>query len=234
MRSGESTARAATGFRPALLLIPAASTGFGAVSGVAIDSSVPLAGFGLVWGVVAMLLAPRLAARGQRSPRWAQAPLYVACAIAFMSLGAAILGDLLTPDAQSAFEVMRIPAYGFYFMTVHLTFEWLLLPAALMLNWHDRGRRTLLLVAMVAFYALRMVSAVYFAPAAMAWGQLPADTVVTGQLLADIEAWTALNWVRRIVQEFLVTALLVVVTLRPRAHDTQPSMSRSPAPSSRT
>ncbi|QVQ50899.1 hypothetical protein J4H86_18830 [Spiractinospora alimapuensis] len=232
MRSGESTTHPSTGFRPALLLIPFASTGFGAVSGVAVDASLPLAGFGLVWGVIAMLLAPRLAARGQRSPRWAQIPLYVACAIAFMSLGAAILGDLLTPDAQSAFEFTRIPAFGFYFMTVHLTFEWVLLPAAVMLNWHDRGRRTLLLVAMVAFYGMRMVSAVYFAPTAMAWGQLPADTVVTGQLLAEVEAWTALNWVRRVFQELLVTALLVVATLRPGA--TRPAVSVATAPTPRT
>ncbi|GAB3444070.1 hypothetical protein GCM10027570_12970 [Streptomonospora sediminis] len=217
MRSDDHAARPASAFRPGLLLIPVLSTAFSAVSGVAIDASLPLAGFGLVWGIAVMLAAPRLAGLGDRSAGWAQAPLYLACALAFMSLGGGILGELLWTDPQRTFEVLRAPGFGLYFASIHGVFEWLLLPAALILNWRDRARRYLLLAAAVFFYALRMVSAVYFAPVAMEWAQLPAGTVVSGELQAGIELWTSLNLLRRLFQEWLVTALLVIATLRPRS-----------------
>jgi hypothetical protein len=208
--------------RLALLAIPLLSTTFGFVSGTAVDEQVPSAVFGLVWGVVVMLLAPRLARRGAQSPASAHAPLYLMCALAFMSLGGGILGELLSPTTQSEFEMAREPAFGLYFASIHLTFEWLLLPAALILNWSDHPRRYLLLIAALSFYVMRMLSAVYFAPTAMDWTDLPDATLVTGNLEAEVERWTTLNrWVRGPFQEWLVTALLVAATVRNRARPGQ-------------
>jgi hypothetical protein len=214
-----------------MLAIPLLSTAFGFVTGTAVDAQVPSAIFGLVWGVVVMALAPRLVRRGAQAPGWAIAPLYLMCALAFMSLGGGIVSDLLSSTTQSDFEMARLPAFGFYFASIHITFEWLLLPAALMLNWTDRPRRYLILVAGVSFYVMRMISAVYFAPTAMDWADLPADTIVSGDLEVEVQRWTTLNlWVRGPLQEWLVTALLVVATLRNRTsqgHDAVPR--RSPA-----
>lgn len=203
--------------RLALLAIPLLSTTFGFVSGTAVDEQLPSAAFGLAWGVVVMLFVPRLVRRGARSPGWGDAPLYLALALAFMSLGGGIVGELLSPTTQSEFEMTREPAFGFYFASIHLTFEWLLLPAALILNWTDRPRRYLILVAALSFYVMRMVSAVYFAPTAMDWGDLPDNTVVSGDLEADVERWTMLNrWVRGPFQEWLSTALLAAAAVRRR------------------
>jgi hypothetical protein len=202
-----------------------AGTSFGAVSGVPIDAQLATAGFGLVWGVVVTLLAPWLARRGDRSATWSQTPLYLACALAFMSLGAALLGELLSTDPQAAFELLREPTFGMFFASTHMAFEWLLLPAVLILNWNDRPRRYVLVAAAVSFYLLRMVSAVYFAPTAMAWGELPSDTAVAGDLRAEVELWTTLNLLRGLFQELLVTALLVVAVLRPRVRDVSRSAS---------
>lgn len=197
-----------------VLAIPLLSTAFGFVSGSAVDQQLSMAAFGLVWGVVAVLLAERLVRRGAQSPEWANAPLYLACALVFMSLGGAIFSALVTPDPQSDFEIVRNSAYGPYFASIHMLFEWLLLPAALFLNWTDRPRRYLLLIAATVFYVFRIASALYFAPTAMGWADLPAGTVVSGSLQADVETWTTLNLLRLLLQDCLVAALLTVVTLR--------------------
>ena len=63
--------------RLGLVAIPVLSTAFGFVSGYAIDQRLLMAGFGLLWGVVAMLVAPRIARRGARSARQANTPVYV-------------------------------------------------------------------------------------------------------------------------------------------------------------
>lgn len=145
-----------------------------------------------------------------------------------MSLGGGVVSDLLSPTTQSDFEMTREPAFGWYFASIHLTFEWLLLPAALILNWSDRPRRYLILVAALSFYVMRMVSAVYFAPTAMEWTDLPDGTIVTGSLEAEVETWTTLNrWVRGPFQEWLVTALLVTATVRSRV---RPHVAPRPTP----
>jgi hypothetical protein len=47
--------------RLGLVAIPVLSTAFGYISGYTIEQQPIMAGFGLLWGCVAMLVAPRLA-----------------------------------------------------------------------------------------------------------------------------------------------------------------------------
>lgn len=73
-------------------------------------------------------------------------------------------------------------------------------------------------MAALSFYVIRMISAVYFAPTALDWADLPADTIVSGDLEAEVQLWTTLKlWMRGPLQEWLVTALLVVATVRKRS-----------------
>lgn len=101
-------------------------------------------------------------------------PLLAALPLAFIVLGGALLGNLLgaTPQAQLAlFEESR---FGLFFFAMHTSFEWLIMPLTLALNWWWPSRRWLVIAAAILFYAGRITSALYFAPDALAWGADPA------------------------------------------------------------
>ena len=58
--------------------------------------------------------------------------------------------------------------------------EWLLIPAALFCNWHIPKRRTFIVIAAVAFYAMRVWSYVYFVPNIFEFGALSGRSVLGG------------------------------------------------------
>src|SRR5215207_8570579 len=196
--------------RLGLVAIPVLSTAFGYVSGYAIDQQLLMAGFGLLWGVVAMLVAPRLARRGARSAGQANAPVCVMLALACIVPGGAILGHLAGPTPTTFLQLLQQPGYGLFFYALHVPFEWLLMPWALIVNWPHPTRRWLLIVAAVIFYLGRVTSALYFAPNAIDWGRHPTQAAAH---LDQVALWIRLDLIRLILQDTVNAALLLLVAL---------------------
>lgn len=191
-----------------LLWIPVLSTAFGVAGGVGLDVVLPMAAFGLVWGLVAAAIAPRVARWGERR---GDAALYLAVALAFVVLGGALLGGLLSPSPPRLLDLLAQESYGTFFYAFHGPFEWLLMPALLMLNWHRPARRRLIVAAAVAFYIGRVASALYFAPNALDWGDDPAAAD-----LDQVRVWIDLNWVRTALQDTLTAVLLLLAAAASR------------------
>jgi hypothetical protein len=202
-----------TRHRLGLVAIPVLSTTFGFVSGYTIGQQLLMAGFGLLWGVVAMLVAPRLARRGARSAGLANTPVYVMVPLACIVLGGAILGHLAGPTPTAFLQLLQQPGFGLFFYAIHGPFEWLLMPWALMVNWPYPTRRRLLIVAAVIFYLGRATSALYFAPNAIYWGRHPAEAAAH---LDQVALWIRLDLIRLILQDAVNAALLLLAALHPK------------------
>jgi hypothetical protein len=208
--------------RTRLLVIPILSTAFGAVSGAAVDAVLAMAAFGLIWGLVAAAIAPRVARWGTGASAGPDLALFLAVALAFFVLGAALLGDLLATSPQAQLDLLQRGTFGPFFYAIHALFEWVLLPALLMLNWHRPRRRWLILGAAVAFYAGRVASGLFFAPQALDWGANPA-----GADLDQVQLWMNLNWVRTVVQDSVTAVLLLLAAALPGAR--RPATAPAPA-----
>jgi hypothetical protein len=92
-----------------------------------------------------------------------------------------------------------------------LTFLALLL--ALILNWNDPPRRTLLLVALSCYVLVAIATAVYFAPKIIAWSRMNPGGVATKELLAEGHRWLALSWIRQALQLVADISLLIALTI---------------------
>jgi hypothetical protein len=169
-----------------------------------------MAAFGLLWGIGAMVIAPRLARAGARSARQANTPIYVMLPLACMVLGGSILGHLAGPTPATFLQLLQQPGYGLFFYALHGPFEWLLMPWALIVNWHASPRRRLLIVAALLFYLGRVASALYFAPAAIAWGQHPVEAA---EHVDRVALWIRLDLIRLIVQDTVNAALMLFAAL---------------------
>lgn len=202
-----------TRHRLGLVAIPVLSTAFGYVGGYTIDQQLVMAGFGLLWGVVAMLVAPRLARRGARSAGQANTPVYVMLPLACIVLGGSILGHLAAPTPTAFLQLVQQPGYRLFFFALHVPFEWLLMPWALIVNWPHLTRRRLLIAAAVIFYLGRVASALYFAPAAIDWGRHPAEAAAH---LDQVALWIRLDLIRLILQDTVNAALLLLAALHPK------------------
>jgi len=185
-----------------LVVIPVLSTAFGAASGVTIDRVLPMAAFGLAWGLGAAALAPRIARRGADST----VVPYLAVALAFVVLGGSLLGGLVTPTPHDLLGLLGHAGFGSFFYAIHASFEWILMPALLMIGWHRPRCRALAVAAALTFYAGRCASALYFAPHALDWGDDP-----TSADLDQVRLWMNLNWIRVAVQDAATAALLLVL-----------------------
>ena len=199
-----------TRHRLGLVAIPVLSTTFGYISGYTIDQQLIMAGFGLLWGCVAMLVAPRLAHWGARSAGQANTPVYVMLPLACIVLGGAIIGHLAGPTPTAFLQLVQQPGYGLFFYALHSSFEWLLMPWALIVNWHHPTRRWLLIVAAVIFYLGRVASALYFAPTAIYWARHPAEASAH---LDQVALWTRLDLIRLILQDTVNAALVLLAAL---------------------
>jgi hypothetical protein len=201
-----------------LLLIPCLSTAFGAIQGTTIHAVLPMAIFGLAWGLVAAALAPRVSRWGAGSIARANLPLFLALPLAFIVLGGALLGNLLGATPQAQLALFAESRFGLFFFAIHTSFEWLILPATVMLNWSWPTRRWVVVVAAMLFYAGRVSSALYFAPAALAWGADP--SLATPEA---VQQWMNLNWIRTAVQDTATAVLLLLVGLLPTLRHDRPS-----------
>ena len=93
--------------------------------------------------------------------------------------------------------------------------EWLLIPEALFLNWHIPKRRTLIVIAAAAFYAMRIWSYVYFVPNIFEFGALPPDGPFSAEVVERFRMWVNLNWLRIAIQDVLTYLLFLLAAFVP-------------------
>ena len=83
-----------------------------------------------------------------------------------------------------------------FIITMNSLMEWLLMPAALFLNWHIPRRRTLIVIAAVVYYAMRVWSYIYFVPNIFEFGALPPDGPFSAEVVERFRIWVNLSWLR--------------------------------------
>jgi hypothetical protein len=193
-----------------LIAIPVLFTLFGFIGGFTINQPLAMTGFGLLWGLVIMLIAPRLARLGANSVSQANAPIYIMLPMTYIVLGGSMIGHLVGTTPTAFLDLVQQPGYPLFFFAMHSPFEWVLMPWALMVNWHYLNRRRLLLVAAVIFYLGRTASALYFAPAALYWSQHPAEAMAQ---LDQIALWINRDVIRVVMQDIGIAALMLIAAL---------------------
>jgi hypothetical protein len=102
-----------------------------------------------------------------------------------------------------------------FIITMNSLMEWLLIPAALFLNWHIPKRRTLIVIAAVAFYAMRVWPYIYFVPNIFEFGALPPDGPFSAEVVERFRMWVNLNWLRIAIQDVLTYLLFLLAAFVP-------------------
>ncbi len=143
--------------------------------------------------------------------------------------------SLMTVDASETPQYLPLfyfepPAeavnYFPYFYNTSL--EMLLLPGALLLNWHLPTRRNLILIGAVLFYAQRVWSYLYFVPAIFKFEGMTPAQFTSPAVVEDVRQWILLSWTRTGVDGLLFVLLLLAVAV-PILVTRTPSAPRDPS-----
>jgi hypothetical protein len=201
------------------LVVPALAVVLNALSFRTLDMPIVVgAASGLVWTLLAIPVATYVNRRRERLGHWPDTVVLLAAADAAIVVGAGLLLDITFPDAASYLAMNQTPAgpnHSFFYGLVNSPREWLLVPLAVLLNWHLPQRRRLLVIALVVLYVERVITYLYFAPTVLSWQDTtPAQT--TPALLEEVGRWLRLDMARSPVDWFLVAVLLFVVVAYPR------------------
>jgi len=126
---------------------------------------------GFVWGLSLGLVAGRLGRREGWRPRLADAPVSLAVVASGLLIGGGLMYGLLMEAAlrepsttYATLSAMMRPAVP-YFIAVNTLMEAFVVPLAVYWNWHVPRRRTLIAVAVAAYFAMRVWSYLTYAPA---------------------------------------------------------------------
>jgi hypothetical protein len=152
-----------------------------------------------VWTALATLVAARL----RRTPaRTATVAGAVAIAAAMLMAPGVVL-HLMFGDPGTYLAVQQSPAVTGtvgYYATLNPLTEWVLLPLALLLCWSNPHSRRPALIAAGLFYAERVATYLYFAPAILSWPGTP----TTPALVDQVGLWLQLDWLRVAVDAAVV------------------------------
>jgi hypothetical protein len=180
------------------------------------------AAVGMAWTLLAIPVAAWVNRRRGRLGHWPDTVALLAAANAAIVVGFGLLLDLTFPDASSYLAMNQTPAgpnHSFAYGLVNTPREWLLVPLAVLVNWHLPRRRWLLLGAVAVLYLERVITYLYFAPTVLSWQDtIPAET--TPGLLEEVGRWMALDLARTPVDWLLLAVLMIAVVAYPR---TRPS-----------
>ena len=102
-----------------------------------------------------------------------------------------------------------------FIITMNSLMEWLLIPAALFCNWHIPKRRTLIVIAAAAFYAMRLWSYLYFVPNIFEFGALPPDGPFSAEVVEQFRISVNLSWLRFAIQDALTFLLFLLAAFVP-------------------
>ena len=152
----------------------------------------------------------------------ANASVFLATLGAGLMAGGALLQQMLVSaglGAPSTTFTMVHPPFGgsfsLFIITMNSLMEWLLMPMALFCNWHIPKRRTFIVIAAVAFYAMRLWSYIYFVPNIFEFGALPPDGPFSAEIVEQFRMWVNLSWLRFAIQDALTYLLLLLAAFVP-------------------
>jgi hypothetical protein len=153
-----------------ILIVAVATTTMGVFAGSFVGGSVLVATFGLLWGLALAALPARLRRTARWRPPLANGSLLLASLVAGSLFGFGLLdlslhSRLLATSPQDIATLIQPPLGNVFvvgLIALNTSLEWLLLPALVLLNWHVRKRRTLVVVAAALYYAMRAWSYLYF------------------------------------------------------------------------
>jgi len=158
---------------------------------------------GFLWGLLAVVVARR-ATRSSRRTIFANVSLYAATfaitCLAGVGLQIMPIMDVSITHAPQFFADLVRPPIGdaealpYYLLNTPL--EWLLIPAALLLNARIPKRRTLIMIAATIFFALRVWSYLYFVPDILDWNQGTTGQPLSADQLDQAALWVDLSWIR--------------------------------------
>jgi hypothetical protein len=170
---------------------------------------------GFLWGVLAFLLARRLTGSARRT-MFANISLYtttfaITCLTGVGLQIMPIMDVSITHAPQFFADLVRPPigdaeALPYYLLNTPL--EWLLIPAALLLNARIPERRTLIMIAATMFFALRVWSYLYFIPDILDWNQGTTGQPLSADQLKQATLWVDLSWIRLGVDATIALLLL--------------------------
>jgi hypothetical protein len=209
---------------PFLVVVPAlvvvSAIGFSTLGGF---SAALIAGtLALGWTLLLGFIAMRLARSESRSAALANGSMFLVTLAMGLMAGGGLPYQLLLSAGLSTpsttFTLIHPPfsdTSNVFIITMYSLMEWLLIPAALFCNWHIPKRRTLIVIAAVAFYAMRVWSYIYFVPNIFEFGALPPDGPFSAEVVERFRMWVNLNWIRIAIQEILTYLLLLLATFVP-------------------
>jgi hypothetical protein len=190
---------------PFLVVVPA-TTAIGALGATALGSvTAALLGAvaGLGWGLLLGFIAMRLARSERRRPGLANVSVFLAALASGVMAGGALLVLMLLSAGLGApstsFTIIHPPfggSFNLFIITLNSLMEWLLIPAALFLNWHIPKRRTLIVIAAVVYYAMRVWTYIYFVPNIFEFGAIPPDGPFSAEVVERFRIWVNLSWLR--------------------------------------
>jgi hypothetical protein len=209
---------------PFLIVVPAlvivSAIGFSTLGGF--GAALIAAGVGVGWALFLGFIAMRLARSESRRAALANASVFLATLGAGLMAGGSLLEMMLLSaglGAPSTTFTMIHPPFGgsfsLFIITMNSPMEWLLMPVALFLNWHIPKRRTFIVIAAVAFYAMRLWSYIYFVPNIFEFGALPPEGPFSAEVVERFRMWVNLSWLRFAIQDLLPYLLFLLAAFVP-------------------
>jgi hypothetical protein len=203
---------------PALVVVSA--IGFSTLGGF---SAALLAGsLALGWSLLLGFITMRVARSESRKAALANGSVFLVTLAMGLMAGGGLPYQLLLSAGLSTpsttFTMIHPPfsdTSNLFIITMNSLMEWLLIPAALFLNWHIPKRRTLIVIAAAAFYAMRVWSYIYFVPNIFEFGALPPDGPFSAEVVERFRMWVNLNWLRIALQEVLTYLLFLLAAFVP-------------------
>src|SRR5215204_4626459 len=190
---------------PFLVVVPAlvvvGALGFSTLG--SFGAALVAGGVGLGWALFLGFIARRLARSESRRAALANASVFLATLGAGLMAGGSLLQQMLLSaglgSPSTTFTIVHPPfggSFSLFIITLNSLMEWLLIPAALFLNWHIPRRRTLIVIAAGLYYAMRVWTYVYFVPNIFEFGALPPDGPFSAEVVARFRIWVNLSWLR--------------------------------------
>ena len=209
---------------PLLVIVPSlvvvSALGFGTLGGIgaALVAGVIALGWALFLGFITM----QLARSESRRAALANVAMFLTTLAMGVTAGGALLQQMLLSAGLSTpsttFTIVHPPfggSFSLFIITLNSLMEWLLMPVALFLNWHIPKRRTLIVIAAAAFYAMRLWSYIYFVPNIFEFGALPPDGPFSAEVVERFRMWVNLNWIRIAIQDVLTYLLFLLAAFVP-------------------
>ena len=188
---------------------------------------------GFLWGLLAFVVARR-ATRSSHRAMFANVSLYTATVAITCLTGVGlqimpIMDVSITHAPQFFADLVRPPigdaeALPYYLLNTPL--EWLLIPAALVLNARIPKRRTLIMIAAALFFALRVWSYLYFVPDILDWNEGTTGQPLSADQLGQAALWVDLSWIR-LGADAAIALLLLGAAFIPVASADVPESSSS-------